>query len=161
MTDGKHHLQLAVADVSREINQFPLPENPSLLFLRPEKFLNRKLSPAADDLSLYFLQHDRARLWDWRASPFIPQVCAAVRKVSLAISSAISIWSKPNRLHRTETIFLYSVLNKCGINSCCPMTNELRRFLQSYVLQQYFLLPAKPDSLLQIRPLHPLNLLLQ
>src|SRR5688572_12434759 len=35
------------------------------------------------------------------------------------MSSAISICSIPKCLHSTAVIFLNSVLNKCGINSCC------------------------------------------
>src|SRR5450631_1614935 len=49
--------------------------------------------------------------------PSTPQLCAAVRKLSPAISSAVSIWPKPKRLQRTATIFRYSVLNKCGMSS--------------------------------------------
>src|SRR4051812_2148046 len=58
--------------------------------------------------------------------PFIPHVCAAFINVSLVMSSAISISSNPKYLQRTETIFLYSVLNKCGIN-CLSSIESLKR----------------------------------
>jgi hypothetical protein len=45
------------------------------------------------------------------------------------------MWSMPNNLQSTETIFLYSVLNKCGINSVCCIKNvELTCKVDSKVL---------------------------
>src|ERR1700748_430078 len=54
-------------------------------------------------------------------SPLMAQVWAAVTKVSLARSSAVSTWSNPKWRQSTETILRYSVRNKCGMISCCDI----------------------------------------
>src|SRR6185437_1322975 len=55
----------------------------------------------------------------------MPQVCAAARKVSLAISSAVSICSNPKCLQSTEMILRYSVRNRCGIRFCSSIFKRL------------------------------------
>src|SRR4249920_2926275 len=105
----------------------------SLIFL-----LERSISGSVDDaeffisgtilpLNTFFLRKKSMALFletvyshavGFLGNPFNPQVSAAKRKVSLAMSSAISMYSIPNNLLSTATILLYSVRNKCGISSC-------------------------------------------
>ena len=71
--------------------------------------------------------------------PFNPHVSAANKKVSLAISSAMAIYSMPNNLQSTATILLYSVRNKFGINSVS--------FIMIMPLQSYRDNPLRNETL--------------
>src|SRR5687767_14478703 len=57
-------------------------------------------------------------------TPLVDHSSEAARNVLLTMSSAVSMCSIPNSLQSTDTIFLYSVLKRCGIRADCSIKTK-------------------------------------